>query len=101
MTGVLRRGELEAVKTWVQLSLKTPRYIFPKMPRSANYIAERGNQKNTSFLIFSSLSNLYQPQCAARGAGFVRTQRLIDWIPSPHDEVAAKLNMCPSGGGDR
>ena len=25
MTGVLRRGELEAVKTWVQLSLKTPR----------------------------------------------------------------------------
>jgi hypothetical protein len=53
MTGVLRRGELEAVKTWVQLSLKTPRYIFPKMPRSANYIAERGNQKNTSFLIFS------------------------------------------------
>ena len=26
---------------------------LPKMPRSANYIAERGNQKNTSFLIFS------------------------------------------------
>ena len=69
------------------------------MSRSAIYIAERGNQKNTSFLIFSSLSNLYQPQCAARGAGFVRTQRLIDWIPSPHDEAAAKLNMCPSGGG--
>ena len=35
MTGVLRRGELEAVKTWVQLSLKTPRYIFQKMPRPA------------------------------------------------------------------
>ena len=34
MTGVLRRGELEAVKTWVQLSLKTPRYIFPKCPLS-------------------------------------------------------------------
>ena len=46
-----------------------------KWPAPAIYVAERGNQIEYFISNFSSLSNLYQPRCTARCAGFVRTQR--------------------------